>query len=205
MNEPADGSDPARLEELAAVTREYAQFSGPSAGFASTLIGGWILGSQALQSSSPRLAELLFLLAPFVWAALASSARRFYQRHGEVIGISRADLQVKSGPMRTTMLFIVFVAALRGIIGVVEAPRGGYELAIAAYLGMAMLAVRLVRTSPWIAYAYWGVATMATLPPGPGYAWARISFGFVAVAAGVVSHLRYRRLERRLAALKERA
>ncbi len=210
MSEPADRSETARLDELAAVTKEYAHFSGPGAGLALTAIGCWLLGAQWVLSDSPRLGAFLFLFAPFLWVALASIARAYYQRHGEVIGSSRADLNVRSAPFRSTMLFIVFVAVFRGISGLLDAPGGEFEsLALAAYLGMAMLAVGLVRTRPWIAYLYWAVTTLATLTGPVGgraeprwHAWARIAFAVTALVAGILSHLRYRRLERRLVALK---
>jgi hypothetical protein len=194
------------LDELAAVTEEYGRFFGRSAGFAAVLIGGWLLAAEALLGVSTRGGEFLFAVAPLVWIALVSLARAHYQRHGEVIGNLREG---EGFGYRTMMLAAIFVAALVGIMRHFDFPRRPGDLfTVAAFVATPMLAIRFVRTGPQLAAAMVMTAFAGNLRADAGpawYGWFRIAFGFGLALIGIFEHFRYRRLERRLAALKREA
>lgn len=208
MSDPVNGPDAARLNELADVTRAYARYSGPSSGLAATLIGAWILAAEWVLARAPRAGELLFAFGPLVWITAVSFARRFYQRHGEVVGNSDDERWLRSNAYRATIMIGLFMSTLVAIDKQFREPRRGSEmLVVAALVAAAMLSAWLLRTISLVftmsLVIFAGQAVEAAAAPA-WYSWSRIGIGVGFIGLGIFDHFRYRRLERRLAKLKGR-
>jgi hypothetical protein len=78
--------DPARLEALAAATEEYATYSSTAFGLAYSAWGGLLLLAGLACLASPAWGSLLVFVAVPAWFPLMRRARQHYQRHGEVRG-----------------------------------------------------------------------------------------------------------------------
>jgi hypothetical protein len=83
MSDPANPSDPRRLDELGAVTKAYATYSWRS-GFAGALTGAWLLATLAMGAASVPGGRIARALAPGIWLALLPRAHAYYQRRGRV-------------------------------------------------------------------------------------------------------------------------
>jgi hypothetical protein len=201
--------DLARLEELAAVTAEYVRYSDSGVGLAAT--GTWVLAAVWVATRSARVGELLLVFAPLASMAFISSARAYYQRHGKVIGSPPEGY----GLARSFGLAVVFVSVLAGIDSQFIGPRRGDEtLAVAALLGTAMLASRFARTYPSLFLVLTPLIAISAndhekiAPPEDGFwfrGWVLIALGLAFTLAGAFAHYRYRRVERRLAAIRGKA
>jgi hypothetical protein len=77
--------DPARLDELAAVTKIYGRYSDTSSGFAAAFTGAWLLGCEWVLRVAHPAGEVMYAAAPVAWIVLAASARRSYRRHGGLV------------------------------------------------------------------------------------------------------------------------
>jgi hypothetical protein len=205
MPDPGDRTDPALLEELATLTDTYARASAASPGI--LLTGVWILGAEWVLRSSVRAGQLLFMFMPLASLAFFSLARGYYQRHGEVI----AKLEPGFSWIRPFFLGVVFFLALDGIEKQFQGPRQGHEhLAAAAFLATAMLASWVAHTRPQHFTTFWTFILLSASwanadPSRPGWDnWFRPVMGSLFVLAGVLTHLQYRRVERRLTALRAR-
>jgi len=211
MSEPGKAADPARLDELAAVTKEYAKYSEAVTGFAGALTGGWLLAAEWVRSVSPRPGEMLLAFAPLLWMVLALPARRYYQRHGRVVAEDplRADEVAMSGRHKGMAVTVIVLQSLVGITRQLDSVRGPWEmLTVAAFAAMPVLAVRLVRANQDVMLVMivgWLVAP--NVPSGweLWYAVIRSALAIGLFLVGTLDHVHFRRLERRLAALKARA
>lgn len=217
----------ARLDELAAVTREYATYSRTTHGLALTATGAYLLAATALDASSlsPRV-PFAYLMAPALWLVALWGSHRYYQRHGAVIEPQRPG----SGLRRVLLVAICAEAAFFAWVATVAfevAPRWGgprdlWSLLLSFGVTLALVAVPLLaatvaRGNDEITATFLLVTVQLYLPALPDppipISPASASFRWVFVAAtalmalgmvpwGVRQHLSYRRLERRLASLK---
>jgi hypothetical protein len=83
--EPAP-HDPARLEALAAATREYATYSSTAFGLGYSAWGGLLVLAGLTCLVSPTWGPMLLFMAVPAWFPLMRRARQHYQRRGEVRG-----------------------------------------------------------------------------------------------------------------------
>jgi hypothetical protein len=198
---PGDGA--ARLEELAEVTRTYASYSRTAFGLAHTVPGAVALVAVALARLGNSWGSTLLALTPLVWLVTLWALRSWYQRHGLVIeqdpllpGLSRAARWLS---LSVTTVLSVFL--------VLGCWRDGRLLGAATALAVPPIGLRVARgradleaTTYVTAVAAFGAPYLAR---GAGIEAAVLaSLALIWVLGGVWQHLQYRRLERRLAALK---
>jgi hypothetical protein len=228
MTVPANASESTRLDELAAVTKEYATYSRTAYGFAFVVTGAALLGTQTLDVVTRSLwARLSYLLLAPVWLLLLTVARRYYQRHGEVV--EREQRVIGRGWMLGCVYFVsaaeMFVLgssygrgswpgplpAMLATFGIVAIP----VLAAEVVRGKidAAVTLTLIFTSMFAAFPLVPAAKdgeIDSLDPAisivrAGAMLTLSVFAIAIVVAGVRQHVRHRALQRRLGALNERA
>lgn len=222
MSETVNAPDPARLDELAAVTKEYGKYSAGGAGVSLAVLGVfWLAAASLALAGASGWSVVVFALAPAAWFLTVRAARRYYRRYG-VVTLSDDELGLgKSGGWLAGFACAVLLiqAIAFGLAGWRWAAAGSpgrwvaYALGVAALLFAARVAPRWTQDTrsgfAAFAVAFAGNSTILSWRSGKPWSVPDVGFvvavgmgGVVFVAAGVVQHLRYRRLERRLAALK---
>jgi hypothetical protein len=236
MIERASVSDAARLDELAAVTADYARYSRTAYGGAFVGTSAVLLGALAAELLGySAFARFAYLLLPAAWLLLLACARAYYQRHGVVV----EPAQRVSG--RGWILgFVYFMCASMvvslaarlarraadhgtGVLGFAEVI--GFGLVMFGLVAVPLLTAEVVRgkldaaVTLFITLCVVPWASQWAPPPAlPGSEDATLNavtsvlrmlfLGLVAPQAvgllvlGVRDHVRYRRVERRLASLK---
>lgn len=227
MAYPSSAPDPQRLDALAAVTHEYATYSRTAYGLAFVATGTSILGAVAFEATTHSVWARfgMLALAP-AWLLLLAAARAYYQRHGVVLEPGQRQKR-----RRVYLAWVWFVCAWQAALLVREAAsaRDDPWMTLATMLSVcAIVAVPLLTAeiacgkldlvvTVLVLLLATALAPGAFDPPsvanvhGRSRAIMRTTFvlpvfataGAALIVAGVRSHLRYRRLERRLAALKE--
>lgn len=204
MGEPVDGTGAARLEELAAVTREYAKYSRTRSGFAIAAAGACLLlGVAALLDGGVVAANVLVVFAPLVWLAILPLARTYYQRRGEVIEHEPQP----DGPAWPVPVgvYVSAVVAILFRLGMREGRLDGEVMVTtAALVGLPTLAGALRHRLGDLSATMSGLMGPAMVPVErwEWLKWLVAGLGAIAVWRGALEHLAHRRLERRLAALK---
>lgn len=221
MSETVNAPDPARLDELAALTREYGKYSAGGAGVSLAVLGVfWIAAASLALAGASGWSVVLFALAPAAWFIAVRAARRHYRRRG-VVTLSDDELGLgKSGGAWAgfACAFLVIQAIAFGVEGWRWAAAGSPGKWVAYAGGVVALTFAAWVAPQWnrdtrSGFGALAVASMGTsvvlswrpARPWPGWEPGSVVVavgGVVLVAAGIVQHLRYRRLERRLAALK---
>lgn len=199
MGDRSDGLDPARLDELAAVTKAYARYSGSWPGFANAAAGACLLVALAsLSDGRAGAANLFVVLAPLVWLGVLPFARAHYQRRGQV-------LEQEPEPLipQTAFVYVMAVVTIVGRVTFEHGSEGLRAVEIAVLVAVPTLAATLGRrvrsvsgVSPFLTLA------MVPLDRWPWWKWGVACFALSAVGRGAYEHWRSHRLERRLAALK---
>ena len=221
MTAPANAADPARLDELAAVTREYATWSRTAYGFAAIGTGAVVLAFVGLDvlGGAEGMRALHLLDAP-VWLVLLLAARRYYQRHGVVL---EPDPRLRS--RRVSLALVGLMSALVVLQRFAGADRiAGMEgplptaLLVLGAVGVPLAAAEVGRSRLDFATTLFFLMMTPFLARVPaGSPSSREVFGILRaymlvlvglygaglVVQGAREHLRYRRLERRLAALRK--
>jgi hypothetical protein len=196
-----------RMEELARVTQAFGTFSQAS-GLPLAALGGWLLvGTLATDTIAGR---CLLLLSPLAWIGAEAVSVRLYTAHGAVVAIARWQ--------RWAGLFLVLVWGWLWVDEIHFArwyrplPTGLMQgLAIAVLVAVALAAIRSERRGRY-AYGAWitlfaaaQLGTRDTVRPLEGSrGWLALGWALL-VAVGVLTHLRFRRLERRMAVLRGEA
>lgn len=239
MTETAGAGEAKRLDELAAVTREYAASAAAAFGWPSIVGGALALGALGVDLFVPwRWPHVLYLSIPSVSLLVALASRAYYQRHGEVVETSAA-LWTHRGRWPAIGLALFAAAGLtafvlRAMATATVEPDRALDAALAvtivafALVALPVLFARMVRSGADLArilvFVNLGIGmTLTAAPPTPvpGLDTERLGqvlaashwmcgsvLAFVAIvmiAGGVREHARYRRLERRLAALRSSA
>jgi len=226
MAESGGAAEAARLDELAAVTREYGAYSRKSHGIALVAFGASLLAVAALDVvTGTREARFAYLAVPAAWLLALSASRGRYQRHGVVVAQERplsprarrwllGGLTMFGG--LTVSWLVLWVSSAR--------PDFGTSLGLAA----TAFAVCLV---PALAIAVTnGRADLTTTCTFTGVTWGLVHVGIprfaepredrvmhllmvviatliaiTAIVDGIRQHRRFLALERRLAALRSPA
>jgi hypothetical protein len=225
MTEPANACGPARLEELAAVTKEYAMYSRTSLGIPAAAAGAWLLASALVDSTGSRgWAQIGYLLAPVVWLLVGARTRTYYQRHGvvmapdeEIAGLGKAR-GVFAG---VACAYLLFHAAVLATYGWGWARSGGPARWAGYFVGVVGLLIGARVAPRWTrgnkdAFGILGLTMVASTPlisdslRGELVPWlasvravAIAILGAMCFGAGLRQHHKYRALERRLGALGE--
>jgi hypothetical protein len=189
------------------VTKEYGRYFGSCLGLAAAAVGVWLLGSEWAVSAFPRAGRLLFAVGPVVGLGFASWARRYYQRHGEVITegeLSGLPGELTGRWLRVLALSAIFCTAVRAIVEQLERPRSEYEfVVIAAFVATPMLAIRFARGyHHLVLVAMLSAFALSSFRSPDDWSASVVTIGIAFVVLGIWDHGRYRRLERRLRALK---
>jgi hypothetical protein len=210
MTEWTGVPEASRLDELAAVTRECGKYSRTAFGFALAVPGGWILLALAVAAVSVPLSRVAFAVGPVLWLVLLPRARDSYQRHGRVVGPDADTTGFAIDILTPVVLWTAAVLGVRTLLREKGAWAGTPEwlgwLAVlvcaAGYVATPLLARRRVEaaTDRSLTFAFAAYAVVS-LPDAWWPALAAL-FGLVCVARGAYQHVVFRRLERRLAALK---
>ncbi len=143
------------------------------------------------------------VLAPVFWLAVLSGARPYYQRHGEAI-----EQEVQLWRDRPITLLMIYVESVAAIWLRIRSPEsyGGSDtllLSFAALVAAPMLSVHMTRGEIDASKTAL-LLLLATFPSIPaGWVWLVACYGLWEIAYGALEHRRYRRLERRLAALRK--
>lgn len=233
MSEAVDGGATARLDELAKVTAEYAKYSNERSGLGCTAAGGWFIATFAITLRSETWGRIASLWSPLVILALVAVARRYYQRFGTVVASERAPSNVVRWrkPVVTTLLLSGVIVVDTALY--LDLWSGGSALARGALIALLFAAPALPLLVDRVVHGFWngglvlaslgiayfvGVLTHRENGPcilGAPYEgrcgwmlaapWLAMAFalGAVLVGVGVHQHRSYRRLERRLAVLRE--
>jgi hypothetical protein len=220
---PAGAPEAARLDEVAAVTKEYATWSRTAYGFAAIGTGAVVLAFVALDVfGGAEWTRALHLLDAPVWLLLLGGARRYYQRHGVVM-----EPEAGNRSRRVPVALVGLMAALPVLqrfggvdrLAGMDGPIATVALVLGA-VGVPLLAAEVGRSRSDFATTYAFLmfgGVVARIPGGPAgrrvveqilrsYLLAFLAlWGAGLVVQGIREHLRYRRLERRLAALKAAA
>jgi len=216
MSEPVAAPDSARLDELAAVTRDYATYSRSTCGLAYTAVGSWLVGAFAAVEWYGMAGRILVLFGPFLCAVALVLARRYYQRHGSVLEQRPWDgLQRRSAFEIACLIFGVGVTVARVATSFrAWAPDPDSGIHLALYLAVISLVcapsiadrvVRGVTDSGCILVP--AAAAMMGVFLG-GYVLGSFLLGTFAVAGallaiqGLVEHRKYLRVQTRLRALR---
>jgi hypothetical protein len=202
MVETTAGPDRARrLDELAGVTREYSRYMSSVFGLAATALGAWMLGATLVGVRWPRAGMNLAIVTPLVWLCAVSLARARYQRYG-VVAEARA---FESSPLRSISLGFTYFFCVLGVLVSSRFGTGTLVLGAVTFVAVPALAVRLTRGTGDATVTVFAVALFGTFD-GHARSLLRallLSTAYLGFAlAGIWSHVRFRRLERRLAALK---
>jgi hypothetical protein len=215
MTETAGAGEAKRLDELAAVTAEYARYSRFAFGFANVAAGVWVGLGAAVQRASHEWGSIVLALTPLLYVELLPRARAFYQERGEVIAREQGP-DLRSG----YLLFVITYAVMAALTLTLHLHRwafAGGALRVAA-LGVAGVALVSVLVRARRATRGTGDTMMVYLlliPVGGALAWGERGSMFWLVVlfccaggfviAGALQHVGHRRLERRLAALRSPA
>jgi hypothetical protein len=235
MTQPEGASATERLDELAAVTKEYAEAARGAYGVAAVVGGVIALSVLAVDVFTGwQWTWVLFATFPAAWLVAIHVARARYLRHGHVAALGTA-----SGPSRFAQVWVTFMTAL------VAAGLGLRVIALAVTdaVGMSALVsvsvvVAIATASTPVLFSRVAVPRKDTLttfglivfvpgmisqsPAGfpsaayPALANAQLLFHWlfaviaallavVSIVSGLREHRSYRRLERRLAALRSAA
>ncbi len=143
MSELANSPEAARLDELAAVTKEYATYSRTSFGFAAVGVGIWILAAVLMETCGAwGWAHVGYVLVPLAWLVLSRNARAYYQRHGVVVehepepsGFAGS----RAFALTMACILLVMYAGILAIVGRRWARAGGIPGEIALTVGVAGL------------------------------------------------------------------
>jgi len=216
MSDPMKLTDPPRLDELAAVTREYARYSRRAFGFASVALGAWIAAALAVGAVSIPWSSILFACGSLAWVLLVPRARAYYQRHGRVIE-PEPDMSGLAGEFFALFLWVFALylplrfwihyrtwASASGVVG-----WAGLAVAAAAVLATAALArTRLTGAGDLLFPVLLMILAMdvdRSVIDSVATVAVTALFAALNIVKGVYDHVAFRRLERRLAALKGRA
>jgi hypothetical protein len=211
MSGPANASEAARLDELAAVTSEYAGYSRTVFGVGDALIGAWLISAAWVRTISARGGELLLFVAPVASIAIVAAARAYYQRRGEVVEQRAAPPWVRGLILLCLYLWSVVAAWQQSKTPLEQAGGAVVLVAIAALVATPMLALRCTRGLRDAGTAMVLVMLAALTRANRGapsedlFVWGGALFGGALVVVGIWGHIQYRRMERRLAAFRERA
>ncbi len=211
MSEPVNPSTTARLDELAAVTREYAKYSRTSFGLAPAWLGGWLLVASALSAVWRGSGANLVRLTPVVWLWALAKARAHYQRHGEVIEEEEVPFPLPTSESgRRLFLGMIYFSCVFGIMEASRSGPGTLLFSAAIFVAVPAIATRVLKgitdavvTAGWMWTVNGSLLRWLDAPPLPHAVLATFAAGLI--AAGVWQHSKYLRLERRLAALRDRA
>jgi hypothetical protein len=212
MTGMAANGEARRLDELAAVTREYARFSQSAYGIALVVVGLWIAAAATILRSALEWGTIALAFAPVVHVELLPLARGSYERRGRVIArepgaaaraawlmfaigfalvaagslLRHARWASAGGPPRWIALGAAGVALLSFVARVIRRTRGAQD-AIMANLVVFVVAGAVVES-----------------PNDPPF-WVAMLLSSAAlfVALGIWQHITFLWLERRLAALRE--
>jgi hypothetical protein len=220
MGEPAERTEAARLDELAAVTSEYARYSSERSGLAASAVGAFGLGVLAIMVRSLTWGRIAALWSPLVTIGLVVAGRRYYQRFGSVLAAERSRPGA-AGLRRITLLLTLLFTSLAVVSTALHwedwsAGSSSAELALLGFLATAPALPLLVDRKVgglWdgqlVSFSLLIAQITAAGSDGLRF---RVTLAFIGsvaalagavlVGAGVYQHAKYRRLERRLAALK---
>lgn len=205
MSEPANAPEAARLDELAAVTSEYARYSRSVFGLALAGTGAWWFAALSIHWGAGG-GEILTLLTPLVWMALLVKARAYYQKHGEVLEQETDVYPLPQGLPRAFFLCAIYLSCVFGIWGELEgARRGDAFLGVATLVAIPVLAFRVTRGMTDAVVTCSMVIAVRRRTPSRGELLFDLLLAAGLIAIGISQHHGYRRLEHRLAALKVRA
>lgn len=210
MTGTAGAGEAQRLDELAAVTREYARYSRTRFGLAVTFSGGWLALAGAAIAASSSSGPYLLRLTPLVWLLALPRARGFYQRRGAVSEGEAVPFPLASaGEGRVVFLGLTWIWCVLGIVVAGESGRGALLFGATVFVAVAGMAAQraegaadatmtsvLTLIGAASALGSWG-------PIGRGAF--HLALGGALAAGGAWQHWKYRALERRLAALRSPA
>jgi hypothetical protein len=235
MNQPTDLPGPTRLDEIAAVTAEYAKYSRSAYGLAFVALGIAVLATMALDVvADSAWARFAYLLLPTAWLLLLAAARAYYQRQGKVV--ESAQRIPGRGWILGFVYFLSAVAAFSLVAGGLEPYREDWRLGFGALLAVfsvvavpvlmaelargwrdALVTMNLLSVSlfvPHMAQASLRITAGGQLQRLPSFPLSGMRAAILALLAflavltvtgGIRQHARYRALERRLAALQAKA
>ncbi len=219
MSEAEEAGAAARLEELAAVTKEYAQYAHALSGLGASAAGAWFVALFVVAIRSDAWGRVAGLWTPFVVLAVLLLAKRHYQRFGYVSApaspsrSTRLALVRELGPAFTAGAAILSVATQHE-----RWSRGDHLLSLGAAAAVAAVPFAFVmrarvragdldeifaRLSDLQVLAIVILASPFESMIVKGWLALMAVYGVAMFPIGVREHLRYRRLERRLAALRE--
>lgn len=210
MTETAGPAEAQRLDELAAVTKEYAKYSG-SAGFANVAAGLGLAAAGVVRRQSADWGAIALVFVPLVYLELLPVARAYYQRRGEVLASENAP------GLRTIYLVMVLgysVMAAINLMGQVRwAMEGGpsrYFALGAAGLAVALVAARVrsgtratIDSAHVVVLLVFAVASVSA--SRTSWFFSHLGFAAFLTTLGAYQHRAFRRLERRLAGLRSPA
>ncbi len=219
-NAGAADLDARRLEDLERTTREYAQYSSQSFGLAGLVAGALLVLRIALTLNGVvRWDNVLLIMGTMAWLVALRLARRAYQRRGAVAAAEAPRTR------RWFVLVPVYLAVVVQVIGVPQnkPETGDGPLYRCAHVAMVAVLPGLFavawRTLRGLLDSIFVIAMIfpAGLDASSGYqtrspeAWVRWSIGSVvwascaigAVVLGLTQHRAFRRLESRMALLRE--
>jgi len=205
MDESKQAVPEERLAELRRVTRHYGVYSRVT-GLPVAALGAWFLaGMLAMPTTAGR---LVLVAAPLAWAGAAGVSSSLYTRRGVVTSMPRGWLWL--GTVLVWVmggLWLFELTSARWLRAVV--PRGALlGGALLVLLVVGLLAYRWTKdgrsTDAWVTFIFSMIGVRDPRPFDERWGgWAYTAVAALFVLAGIYSHLRFRRLERRMAALRE--
>jgi hypothetical protein len=215
-----DGHDPAQLEELAAVTKEYATYSSKRSGLAGAAAGAWYIATFVIALRNETWGRIAGLWGPILIIGLLAAGRRYYQRFGRVLELSASPPPPKRWRSVGLVLLLTAITIMDATLNLdawsddSSLARWAIVSALAAAPAVPLLADRVIQ-----GFWDWGILLCSLVSTNYlamthdrfGWVLAKLVLGLVAlfgavlVAVGIGHHLRYLRLERRLAAMRKRA
>jgi len=139
VTENVSGPQLSRLDELAAVTREYGQYASARPGLASVAMGAWWLAVLAITLQSRTWGRIAALWSPMVVIGCVAAGRRYYQRFGRVLATESWEPRPGANVRRRKSVWLA--ALLIGGVVVNTAMyldewSGGSQLAAVALIGV---------------------------------------------------------------------
>jgi hypothetical protein len=213
MSETAGAAETARLDELAAVTKEYAAYAADRGGLASAAAGAWFAAVFAIALRSENWGRVAGLWTAFLVLAALAAARRRYQRIGAVAA-------PPGHRIRIWMVALLMAVVVMDVIVKSHAWNDGDPFAKAAIQFAAGTAPLVPLMFQRIAAGRTGgvglaATAMTFLVASIGGDRNRVgwtltlailgfiaAFGVILVGLGISEHRKYRTLERRLAGLR---